>query len=82
MMKLRCSMYYRVFNPIEQGKKFDPEGDYIRRYVPELVHLSASDIHEPWLYLDGLTLGYPERIVDHAVERIESLERLNELKQL
>ena len=77
-----ASPYYRVFNPIEQGKKFDPEGDYIRRYVPELVHLSASDIHEPWLYLDGLTLGYPERIVDHAVERIESLERLNELKQL
>jgi deoxyribodipyrimidine photo-lyase len=77
-----ASPYYRVFNPIEQGKKFDPKGDYIRRYVPELVHLSASDIHEPWLYLDGLTLGYPERIVDHAVERIESLERLKELKQL
>ena len=77
-----ASPYYRVFNPIEQGKKFDPEGDYIRRYVPELAHLTASDIHEPWLYLDGLSLGYPERIVDHAVERIESLERLNELKQL
>ncbi len=75
-----ASPYYRVFNPIEQGKKFDPEGTYIRKYVPELAHLSGSDIHEPWLYLDGYSHGYPERIVDHAVERVESLERLKEIK--
>ena len=75
-----ASPYYRVFNPIEQGKKFDPEGTYIRKYVPELAHLSASDIHEPWLYLDGYSNGYCERIVDHAVERVESLERLKEIK--
>jgi deoxyribodipyrimidine photo-lyase len=75
-----ASPYYRVFNPIEQGKKFDPEGDYIRKYVPELAHLNGSDIHEPWLYLDGLSHGYVERIVDHAVERVESLERLKEIK--
>lgn len=75
-----ASPYYRVFNPIEQGKKFDPEGTYIRKYVPELAHLNGSDIHEPWLYLDGYRHGYPERIVDHAVERVESLERLKEIK--
>jgi deoxyribodipyrimidine photo-lyase len=75
-----ASPYYRVFNPIEQGKRFDTDGDYIRKYVPELAHLSASEIHEPWLYLDGYSNGYPERIVDHAAERIESLARLAEIK--
>ena len=75
-----ASPYYRVFNPIEQGRRFDENGDYIRRYVPELAHLSAAEIHEPWLFLDGYSHNYPERIVDHAVERIESLERLKEIK--
>ena len=76
-----ASPYYRVFNPIEQGKRFDENGDYIRKYVPELAHLSANEIHEPWLYLDGYSKGYCERIVDHAVERIESLARLQEIKE-
>jgi deoxyribodipyrimidine photo-lyase len=75
-----ASPYYRVFNPIEQGRKFDSDGTYIRKYVPELAHLSASEIHEPWLYLDGYSHGYSERVVDHAVERLESLERLKEIK--
>ena len=48
--------------------------------MPELAHLSAAEIHEPWLFLDGYSHNYPERIVDHAVERIESLERLKEIK--
>ena len=43
-------------------------------------NLSAAEIHEPWLFLDGYSHNYPERIVDHAVERIESLERLKEIK--
>ena len=76
-----ASPYYRVFNPIEQGKKFDPDGAYIKKYVPELRHLDSDQIHEPWLYLDGYSQGYVERIVDHAAERIESLARLEELKQ-
>ena len=76
-----ASPYYRVFNPIEQGRRFDENGDYIRKYVPELKHVSAAEIHEPWLFLDGYSNGYPERIVDHAVERIESLERLKEIKE-
>jgi len=75
-----ASPNYRIFNPIEQGKRFDENGDYIRRYVPELAHLSASEIHEPWLFLDGYSKGYPERVVDHATERLESLARLQEIK--
>ena len=77
-----ASPYYRVFNPIEQGKKFDENGDYIRKFVPELAHLSKDEIHEPWNYLDGYSHGYPERIVDHALERIESLTRLEEIKEI
>jgi deoxyribodipyrimidine photo-lyase len=75
-----ASPYYRVFNPIEQGKRFDPDGDYIKRYIPELRHLSSDEIHEPWLYLDGYSHGYPERIVDHALERHEALARLDGIK--
>jgi deoxyribodipyrimidine photo-lyase len=75
-----ASPYYRVFNPIEQGKRFDENGDYIRKYVPELAHLSAKDIHEPWNVLDGYLHDYPMQIVDHAKERIESLARLEEIK--
>ena len=75
-----ASPYYRVFNPIEQGKRFDEAGDYIRRYIPELRHLSAPDIHEPWNVLDGYLHDYPTQIVDHANERLESLGRLDEIK--
>ena len=77
-----ASPYYRVFNPIEQGRRFDPDGLYIKRYIPELAHLSGEDIHEPWTVLDGLSKGYPEPIVDHAKERLESLERLEAIKAL
>ena len=76
-----ASPYYRVFNPIEQGKRFDTNGDYIRKYVPELAHLSADQIHEPWDFLDGYSHNYPTRIVDHATERLESLARLEEIKE-
>ena len=75
-----ASPYYRVFNPIEQGRRFDPEGNYIRKYVPELRHLTAPDIHTPWEVLDGYLHGYPAPIVDHALERLESLARLEEIK--
>jgi deoxyribodipyrimidine photo-lyase len=75
-----ASPYYRVFNPIEQGKRFDENGDYIRKYVAELRHLAAPDIHEPWNVLDGYLHDYPVQIVDHAKERLESLGRLDEIK--
>lgn len=77
-----ASPYYRVFNPITQGYKFDPNGDYVRKYVPELAHLEGASVHEPWLLLDGLAGGYPAPIVDHAAERQEALARLEELKLL
>ena len=72
--------YFRVFNPITQGLRFDPEGDYVRRWVPELRHLPGAAAHEPWRHSEGFTNGYPERIVDHAEERREALARLTELK--
>jgi deoxyribodipyrimidine photo-lyase len=76
-----ASPYYRVFNPILQGYKFDPRGDYVRKYVPELAHILDDGIHEPWNRLDGLVHGYPAPIVDHSVERDESLARLAEIKK-
>ncbi|MFM7859969.1 MAG: cryptochrome/photolyase family protein [Candidatus Nanopelagicaceae bacterium] len=68
-----ASPYYRVFNPIEQGRKFDPEGSYIRKFVPELASVPTELIHEPGL-------SYIEPIVDHKVERVEALARLEEIK--
>ncbi len=58
--------YFRVFNPVLQSKKFDPEGEYIRRYVPELKNMSNKDIHAPWLVPLAKPAGYPLPIVDHA----------------
>lgn len=75
-----ASPYYRVFNPILQGLKFDPNGDYVRKYVPELRHLTGEEVHEPYKLIDGLANGYPTPIVDHFVERDESLARLAEIK--
>jgi deoxyribodipyrimidine photo-lyase len=75
-----ASPYYRVFNPILQGYKFDPEGDYVRKYIPELSHISGKEVHEPWLLIDGLINGYPAPILDHKEERDEALRRLDELK--
>lgn len=75
-----ASPYYRVFNPILQGYKFDPGGHYVRKYIPELSHLTGSEIHEPWLLSDGLKNGYPEPMLDHSLERNEALARLEEIK--
>jgi deoxyribodipyrimidine photo-lyase len=68
---------HRVFNPTVQGQRFDPDGDYVRRYVPELAGLPAKFIHRPTeapakvLEAAGVKLGetYPEPIVDHAMGR-------------
>jgi len=75
-----ASPYYRVFNPILQGYKFDPEGKYVRKFIPELSHLQGAEVHEPWLLIDGLTKGYPGPMLDHSIERDESLARLEEIK--
>jgi deoxyribodipyrimidine photo-lyase len=74
--------YFRIFNPTSQGTKFDPAGDYVRRYVPELQHVPDKYIHEPWKMPPaeqrraGLELGrdYPRPIVDHKEQRERALE--------
>jgi deoxyribodipyrimidine photo-lyase len=65
--------FFRIFNPVLQGQKFDPDGAYVRRWVPELAGLSGSAVHEPWTA--GGVPGYPDRIVDHGVERQDALAR-------
>ena len=62
--------YFRIFNPITQSKKFDPEGEYIKKYVPELKDLPAQYIYEPWK-LDNI--NYPKPIIDLSESRQESL---------
>lgn len=74
--------YFRVFNPVTQGEKFDPGGAYVRKYVPELAKLPNEYLHHPWdapanvLAYAGVTLGktYPAPIVDHAAARGRALE--------
>ena len=72
--------YFRVFNPTGQAEKFDGSGDYIRRYVPELVDVPDAYVHEPWSDPAGPPAGYPRPIVDHAAERKEALRRYESLK--
>jgi deoxyribodipyrimidine photo-lyase len=76
-----ASPFYRVFNPILQGAKFDPEGEYVRNWVPELSHLPAAGVHEPWNDIAGYQLGYTPPILDHSQERDEALRRLEEIKR-
>ncbi|HEY5854061.1 MAG TPA: deoxyribodipyrimidine photo-lyase [Aldersonia sp.] len=64
--------YFRVFNPTTQGEKFDPEGDYVRRWVPELRDIMGKQVHR---LPGGPPPGYPEPIVDHAHEREDALAR-------
>ena len=70
----QAAAFYRIFNPIGQGEKFDPDGDYVRRFVPELRAIPGKAVHRPW-DLPGAAPQYPEPIVDHAAERAESLRR-------
>ena len=74
--------FFRIFNPVLQGEKHDPDGAYVRTHVPELARLPAKYIHRPWeapsstLFEAGIELGatYPHRIVDHAMARDRALE--------
>ncbi|MBP6851420.1 MAG: deoxyribodipyrimidine photo-lyase [Rhodoferax sp.] len=75
--------YFRIFNPVSQSEKFDPQGKFIRRYLPQLGKLSAAAVHAPWecgaleLQAAGLVLGkdYPARLVAHDEARAQTLAR-------
>jgi len=75
--------YFRIFNPLSQSRKFDPEAKFIRRYLPRLAGLSPQAVHAPWeaspleLQAAGVVLGqdYPLPVVDHAAAREQTLRR-------
>jgi len=66
--------YFRIFNPISQSQKFDPEGEYIRKWVPELAQLDKKAIHEPYAKNHSLTLDYPHPMVDLKRSRAHAIE--------
>ncbi|WP_295389475.1 deoxyribodipyrimidine photo-lyase [uncultured Thiodictyon sp.] len=80
--------YFRVFNPIRQGERFDPQGDYVRHWCPELARLPERFIHQPWaapvavLRAAAITLGdeYPHPLVDLARSRLEALAAFETIK--
>ncbi len=80
--------YFRIFNPALQGKRFDPYGDYVRRWVPELAQLPATHIHQPWqapsglLQAHGVHLGenYPLRIIDLKTSREQALAAFHAIR--
>ncbi|MBB3019778.1 deoxyribodipyrimidine photo-lyase [Microvirga lupini] len=82
--------FHRIFNPVTQGEKFDPKGDYIRTFVPELSRLPPAFIHKPWeasptiLREAGIDLGetYPEPIVPHGPARGRALEAFRSLRDM
>ena len=81
--------YFRIFNPVLQGEKFDPDGDYVRSFVPELAALPGRILHKPWeadartLAQAGVELGvtYPHRVVDHRQARQCALDALQSVKK-
>lgn len=81
--------YFRIFNPVTQGEKFDPRGDYVRRWVPELARLPAAAIHAPWeaspdvLRAAGVEIGrtYPAPLIAHAHARARALRAFETLKE-
>jgi deoxyribodipyrimidine photo-lyase len=81
--------YFRIFNPVLQGEKTDPQGAYVSRWVPELARLPAAWIHRPWeapagaLREAGVVLGrdYPRPMVDHAFARARALAAYASLRE-
>ncbi len=82
--------YFRIFNPVSQGEKFDPHGDYVRRWCPELANLAGKWIHQPHtappeiLRAAGVELGrtYPKPVVDHAAARAAALQAFARIKSV
>ncbi|BDS05498.1 deoxyribodipyrimidine photo-lyase [Oceaniferula spumae] len=85
-----ASPYFRIFNPITQGEKFDPDGDYVRKWIPELAELPKEFIHIPWgapaeaLKAAGIELGkdYPEPIFTHKEGRQRALDAYEKFKEI
>ncbi len=73
--------FFRVFNPVLQGERFDPDGDYVRTYVPELADVTGKAVHKPWALPDGPPAGYPAPVVDHKRERAEALDRYEAVRE-
>ncbi|MDC8015196.1 cryptochrome/photolyase family protein [Tahibacter soli] len=76
-----ASPYFRIFNPVSQGERFDPDGSYVRRWVPELARFPAKLVHEPWKDATLLARsGYPEPVVDLKESREAALEAYQAMK--
>lgn len=81
--------YFRIFNPVTQGKKFDPDGDYVKKWIPELAGFPKRYIHEPWNAPDklqqetGIIIGkdYPKPVIDISETRKQALSHYNDLRQ-
>lgn len=81
--------YFRIFNPITQGKKFDPDGDYIRRFVPELGKVPDKYLYEPWEMPESVQeacncrIGkdYPEPVIEHKTGRARALKAFESIKE-
>jgi deoxyribodipyrimidine photo-lyase len=74
--------FFRVFNPVTQGERFDPDGTYVRRWLPELAHVATPFVHAPWAMTEAqqtaarcrIGTDYPAPIVDHADARRRALD--------
>ena len=75
--------YFRIFNPTTQGERFDSEGQFIRRWIPELAHIPGKYIHSPWAWADksGQRLNYPRPMVDHKKARLATLAAYEAARQ-
>lgn len=73
--------YFRIFNPVTQGEKFDPQGEFVLAWIPELSGVPAKCIHKPWAQVNANSLSYPAPIVDHKVEREITLALYKEAKE-
>jgi len=86
-MGIGAAPYFRIFNPVLQGEKFDPQGVYIRKWAPELKELPTPYIHKPWLAPTVILeesriipdVTYPNRIVDHNIRRERTLRAYKNL---
>ncbi|MGL6260134.1 deoxyribodipyrimidine photo-lyase [Vibrio sp. WXL210] len=74
--------YFRIFNPTSQGERFDPEGDFVCHWIPELKQVPTRYVHTPWLWSGFNGLDYPPPIVDHKAEREITLAAYKQAKDV